>query len=161
MRLTDKTGSYSFNGIKPGASYSLSVFTDKTAAARKFDEYRTYVWSPEERQVHIARKTDRVEVAPFIGKFNFSNFQRAIELSAADFPELSQVNLSASPVFLKVSYTLRDAVDTPPESIFLGQITDPTQLQVVASIPLAVTAIDYEVFSANYSVSGRIDLGGA
>jgi hypothetical protein len=158
LRFTDKKGGYSFNGLKRG-NYSLSIFSDRSAAARKFDEYKTYVWSPVQQSVSIAGDAKRVAGPDFIGKFNFSNYQRVIELTASDFPEFAQIDLGTATYFLKVSFQVDSANETPPETVFLGQVGDATRLLVSASIPLAVTTIDYEIFGADFAASGSIDLG--
>jgi hypothetical protein len=158
VRYTDRKGAYSFTGLKASTVYRLSIFSDKSAAARKFDEYKTYIFSPALQSVSVTKKNDRLTADPFEGKFNFSNYQRVIELVSADFPELSQIDISAQTVFLKVSYQPNTAPDAVPETIFLGQLVESSQLQLKASIPLAVTAIDYEIFSSTFATGGRIDL---
>ena len=158
LRFSDRKGKYSFKGLKAGGDYRVSIFLDKTASARKSETYKTYVWSPGSQAVELLRKNDAVALAPFIGKFNYSNFQRAIVFSAGDFPELSQVDLVAQPVFLKVYYQPPQSPDMPPETIFLGQVADASSVRLEASVPLAVAAIDYQLFSADFSFSGRISL---
>ena len=137
----------------------MAIFLDKSASARKFETYRTYVWTPPATTtVAIERKNDSFVLEPFFGKFNYSNYQRAVELGAGDFPELSQVDLAAQPVFLKVSYMPVASPDLPPETIFLGQVMDAASVRLEATLPLAVAAIDYQVFSADFSYTGRISL---
>lgn len=157
LRFSDRRGNYSFNGLKAGKDYSLSIFYDKSATARKFQKYTTYVWTPSQ-SVAITNKRDSVLLPAFQGTFGFSNFQRVIELSASDFPELSQVDLNAGVVFLKVAFDSVASPDLPPETIFLGTVNDPEQLQLEASVPLAATVIDYQIFGANFSYDGRIPL---
>jgi len=48
--------------------------------------------------------------------------------------------------------------DLPPETIFLGAVNAPNNLRLEASIPLAVTGIDYQIFGADFSYDGRISL---
>ena len=158
LRFSDRKGSYSFKGLKSGGSYTVSIYLDKSASARKFEAYKTYVWTPGLQTADLVRKNDAVVLAPFVGKFNYSNYQRAIELAAGDFPELSQVDLLALPVFLKVYYQPLELPELPPETIFLGQVTDASRVRLEASVPLAVTAINYQLFSADFSYSGRISL---
>ncbi len=97
-------------------------------------------------------------MAPFVGGFNFSNFQRAIELTAVDFPELSGLDPTAEPTFLKVSYVADASAGQPPETVFLGRLRNPDTVRLQASVPLSVTSIDYELFSETIAIRGRIDL---
>jgi hypothetical protein len=157
LRFSDRRGIYSFNGLKAGNRYSLSIFYDKSANARKFQEYTTYVWTPSQ-SVAITDKKDSIVLPAFQGTFGFSNFQRVIELSASDFPELTQVDLNAGAVFLKVAFDSVTSPDLPPETIFLGTVSNPDNLRLEASIPLAATGIDYQIFGANFSYDGRISL---
>jgi len=122
LRHTDRQGAYRFNGIKPGADYSVEVFLDKAAAVRRFDTYRTYVWSPSEQTVTVQDRNDSISLEPFVGKFNFSNYQRVVLLTATDFPELGEFDLAGDYVFLKVSYTPSEP-ERLPETVFLGQVT--------------------------------------
>jgi hypothetical protein len=158
LRFTDRKGEYSFKGLKTGDNYTVSIFLDKAASARKFEAYKTYVWTPGSQSTDLARKYDAVALAPFVGKFNYSNYQRAIQMTAADFPELGQVDLSSQPVFLKVSYQPVQSPELPPETIFLGQVGDPAAVRLEATVPLAVNGIDYQLFSADFSYTGRISL---
>jgi hypothetical protein len=160
LRYTDKLGAYRFNGIKPGSDYAVTIFLDKSAAARKFDKYRTYVWSPAEQPLTISKRADSIRLAPFVGKFNFSNYQRVLQLTATDFPELEEFDLAGDYVFLKVSVAPTEP-ERSSETIFLGQITDAEQIQLEASVPLSTTSIDYEIYSANYAISGSISLSGS
>ena len=155
-RFSDRKGEYAFNGLKTG-QYTVSIVTDKSPAARKLETYRTFVWSASQTAV-IDSKNGSVLLSPFIGKFNYSNYQRVIELEAGNFPELAQVDLAAEPVFLKVAFMPVSSPEVAPETIFLGQVTDPASLRLQASLPLAVTGIDYQVFSAAFSYTGRITL---
>jgi hypothetical protein len=157
LRFSNRKGNYSFKGLKPGKSYSLSIFLDKSAAARKFEEYKTYVWTPRQL-VAIQNKRDVVTLPAFEGTFGFSNFQRVVELGVSDFPELTQIDLAAGLVFLKVAFNPVGSPDLPPETIFLGAVNEPTKLRLEATVPLAVTGIDYQVFSASFSYTGRISL---
>lgn len=155
VRFTDQKGQYRFNGLKPDMSYSVEIFADTSAAARKFEQYRTYVWEPRQRAAGVAGKNESVELQPFVGKFNFSNFQRVITLTGADFPELSGIDLQADYVALKVFLpSLREG--EPPETIFLGRVTDAGQLVISASLPLAAREISYEIYSASLSFTGSI-----
>jgi hypothetical protein len=158
VKFSDRKGNYSFNSARPGTDYVISVYSDKSARARKFDAHKSYVWAPGTQRVTLVGKRDDADLPPFIGKFNFSNYQRVIALSEADFPEFAQVDLASQPVFLKVSIAAIDTTDAPPETIFLGQVSDPSTLRLEASLPLATPAIDYEIFGVDFSLSGRIDL---
>lgn len=157
LRFSDRQGKYSFNGLKVGGQYSLSIFYDKSAAARKFQAYRTYVWTPSQ-VIAIENKRDAILLPAFEGTFGFSNFQRVIELVAADFPELNQVDLNAGTVFLKVAFDSVASPDLPPETVFLGTVSNPDNLRLEASVPLAVTGIDYQIFGVDFSYDGRISL---
>ncbi len=157
VRFSDRSGAYSFKGVKAGRAYTIAIFLDRSAASRKFDNYKTYVWTSEQ-SVFVEGKNQAVTLPPFVGKFNYSNFQRTVELSAADFPEIGQVDTASQPVFLKVSYAPVGSPELPPETVFLGQVTDPANLRLEAMVPLAVTAIDYQLFSAANSYTGRISL---
>ena len=86
LRFSDRKGKYSFKGLKEGGSYTVSIYLDKSASARKFETYKTYVWAPRSQSAELAHKNDAVALAPFVGKFNYSNYQRAIELTAVDSP---------------------------------------------------------------------------
>ena len=157
LRWTDQQGGYRFSGIKGGPDYHVEVFTDSSASGRKYESYRTYVWEPLEQRVPAIDKNERVELPPFRGKFNFSNYQRAITLTAVDFPELASLDLQGSYVALKVFIpSLREG--EPPETTFLGQVTDAARLSIGASVPLAATAIGYEIYGAGVSFSGVIPL---
>jgi hypothetical protein len=158
VRFSDRHGEYSFRGLKAGTEVAVEIFLDRSASARKFEQYATYVWSPRAQTASIVSKNDRVRVDRFTGKFNFSNFQRVVELSGTDFPELLQLDSTLQPVFLKVFYMAPSAADGIPETLYLGQVTDPARLRLEASVPVAVTAIDYEIYSATFSRSGRIVL---
>mgnify|MGYP001817349292 FL=1 len=155
QRFTDQKGQYRFSGVKPDMSYSVEIFADTSAAARKFEQYRTYVWEPQQRAAAVAGKNESVELQPFVGKFNFSNFQRVITLTGADFPELAGIDLQSDYVALKVFLpSVREG--EAPETIFLGQVTRVDQLVIEASLPLAARAIAYEIYSASMSLSGSI-----
>ena len=156
-RFTDKRGGYSFKGLKTGSDYSVEILLDRSAAARKFESYRTYVWSPQVQRVSLARRNEAIGLAPFVGKFNFSNYQRSVLLTATDFPELAEFDLAADYVVLKVSFAAGDP-EQPPETIFLGQVTTSYQIRFEASVPLSATAIDYEIYSASRSLAGSIAL---
>ena len=156
-RYTDKRGGYSFKGLKTGGDYSVEILLDRSAAARKFESYRTYVWSPQAQHVSLVMKNGAIELAPFVGKFNFSNYQRSVRLTAADFPELVEFDLAADYVVLKVSFAAGDP-EQPPETIFLGQVSTSDQIRFEASVPLSATAIDYEIYSASRSLAGSIAL---
>jgi len=157
LRHTDRQGAYRFNGIKPGSDYSVEIFLDKSAAARKFDNYRTYVWSPAEQPVTVSNRADSVYLAPFVGKFNFSNYQRVVQLTATDFPELNEFDLAGDYVFLKVSFASTEP-ERSPETVFLGQVTAAEQIRLEASVPLSTTSIDYEIYSTSHAISGSISL---
>ena len=48
--------------------------------------------------------------------------------------------------------------DTPPETIYLGRVTNPDSLVIEASLPLAASTIGYQIYSASLSLSGTIVL---
>lgn len=146
-RITDKKGTYSFNGIEPGTPYTLKVSTEATLTARKADPYPNYAWKPVSRQVELVSRKDRVGDMDFTGIFSFSNFQAELQLSGADFPELANYDLANDYVFLKV-YTSGSG-DSEQNLIFLGQVTDANKLLIEASVPLASTVLIYEIYSAS------------
>jgi hypothetical protein len=156
VRWTDKKGEYSFSGLQEGAVYTVIVNGDSSAANRKFEAYANYAWSNKAQNVAILSKRDKHEVK-FKGKFNFSNFQRIINLTAADFPELGSLDLAGTYIALKV-FTLSLTDDQPPETIFLGQVSNVDTLKISASVPLASSSIHYEIFSATLSLNGSIAL---
>ena len=156
-QTTDRRGDYRFNGLKAGTEYQVSVLQSDSAAGRKFERYRTYVWEPVQQQVTLTGKNEALDLATFTGKFNFSNYQRGLTLTAADFPEMSSIDLVSDYVALKVFIPSGDP-DIPPETIFLGQVTDTNSLKISASVPLAVAAISYQIYSANLTVNGIIQL---
>lgn len=156
-RLTGKTGKYSFSGLKAGNQYTVLVNGDRAAASRKFQSYSTYVWEPLLQRADISSKNTRATLDDFTGKFNFSNFQRVVNLTAADFPELASLDLEGSYVFLKVLIPSKNE-DEAPETIYLGQVTSNANVQIAASVPLAERVIEYEIFSATLSINGSITL---
>ena len=156
IRWTDKKGKYSFSGLRSGDRYAVIINGDTSAANRKFETYANYAWTKQKHTVAIESKRDKVR-ADFTGKFNFSNFQRIINLTAADFPELDSLDLAGSYVALKV-FTLSLTEDQPPATIFLGQVSSVDTLKISASVPLASSSIGYEIFSATLSLSGSIAL---
>lgn len=157
LQSSDRRGRYRFNGLKEGTAYVVSVYQDDTAAGRKFERYRTYVWSPAEQSASPGSRNDTVNLAPFEGKFNFSNFQRGISLSGADFPELASLDLASDYVMLKVFITPSTA-DDAPETIFLGRVTTLDAVAVTASLPLSTPSISYQIYSASLSIDGFISL---
>jgi hypothetical protein len=78
-------------------------------------------------------------------------------LSAADFPELANIDLEGSYTALKVFIpSLREGV--PPETIFLGKVSSGSGLEIEASVPLSVTTLGYEIYSAVLAINGTIAL---
>ena len=157
VRWTDKKGAYTFNGLKPGIDYIVTVNGDSAASNRKFERHANYAWQPREHKATINSKNEKLAVEGFVGKFNFSNFQRIVSLRAADFPELSSIDLAGSYVALKV-FLSSGKVDEPPETIFLGRVHNGDKLKIRASVPLASSVIEYEIFSSNLALSGSIAL---
>lgn len=156
IRWTDKKGKYSFSGLQVGNDYAVIVNADTSARNRKFEAYSNYVWTKQKHTVAIRSKRDKIQ-AHFAGRFNFSNFQRVINLTAADFPELDSLDLAGSYVALKV-FTLSLTDEQPPETIFLGQVSSLDAVRISASVPLTSASIQYEIFSAVLSLSGSIAL---
>ena len=157
VRWTDKKGKYTFSGLKAGIDYIVTVNGDSSVSNRKFEQHANYAWQPRKHTVTISRKNEKRTVEGFVGKFNFSNFQRIINLSAADFPELASIDLAGSYVGLKV-FINSAQIDEPPETIFLGRVQDAENLKIRASIPLASSVIEYEIFSSNLALSGSLAL---
>jgi hypothetical protein len=157
-RWTDKKGRYTFPGLQVGADYIVTVNGDSSAAVRKLEVFANYIWEPAKQTASVQSKSDSIVLQDVVGKFNFSNFQRALTLTAADFPELASFTFSDNYVFLKVFIPAPQA-DAQPETIFLGQVQNPDQLAVEASLPLSATEIGYEIYdSNNLSLSGTIRL---
>jgi hypothetical protein len=156
LRFTDRKGSFHFKGVKTGSGYSVEVFRDTSASQRRFEAYPTYVWGPSSQPVDIGERSDSVILDPFVGKFNFSNYQRVIRLTAGDFPELVEFDLSAEYVVLKVSFA--PGSEEPPETVFLGQVRSADRIRIDASVPLSTSGIDYEIYSAGQSLGGSIAL---
>lgn len=157
VRWTDRNGEYAFKGLKSGIDYIVMVNGDSSVANRKFEQHANYAWQPRKHTVTINAKNEKYTVEGFVGKFNFSNFQRIVSLTGADFPELSSLDLVGSYVGLKV-FISSGNVDEPPETIFLGRVKDADNLKISASVPLASSVIEYEIFSANLALSGSIAL---
>jgi hypothetical protein len=157
VRWTDKKGNYSFTGIKPDGNYDVVVNGDTSAANRKMASYANYVWEPALHTTAIQSQNDKVTLADFVGKFNFSNFQRILVLSAADFPELAGIDLEGSYTALKV-FIPSSQEGEPPETIFLGQVHSGARLEIEASVPLSATTIGYEIYSAVLAINGTIAL---
>jgi hypothetical protein len=157
IRSTDREGQYQFNGLKAGVYYQVSVYQDESANGRKFERFRTFVWEPLRHGVMLDTKNAAADRLDFSGKFNFSNFQRVLTLRGADFPELASLDLAADYIVLKV-FLAPENEQAQPETIFLGQVTNRERLQIEASVPLSCTAIFYQIYSANLSLSGAIAL---
>lgn len=157
IRWTDKKGNYSFAGLKPGSDYTVVINGDRSAANRKNESYSNYVWEPQARAAAISSMNEKVSIEDFVGKFNFSNFQRVITLGAADFPELATIDLEGTYTALKV-FIPSSQEGVPPETIFLGRVQSAARLEIEASIPLSVTTIGYQLYSAVMSINGSIVL---
>lgn len=150
---TDRFGYYSFNGVKPG-NYVVGVDRERTASGRRTEAFKTFVWT-KAMPVSLASNKDRRELSDIVGKFNFSNFQRSLELRAADFPELTGFDPYAEPVFIKV-YHAAVAAGGEPETVFIGRVGNTARMSIEASIPLATTELAYDIYSASASASGVI-----
>ena len=160
LRWTDRRGSYSFNGVKAGSDYLVRIFADRSPAGRRSEAYATYVWSPAGQPVTVDSQSQQLSLEDFVGKFNFSNYQRILTLTAADFPELATLDLQGIYVALKL-FIPPYRPQAQSETIYLGQVTSVDSLRIEASLPLAVEAIHYEIYSATLSLSGTIALAGA
>jgi len=157
VRWTDKKGTYSFAGLKPGTDYTIVINGDRSAANRRYESFSNYVWEPRAHTAAISSMSDKISAGDFVGKFNFSNFQRIVTLGATDFPELATVDLEGHYTALKV-FIPSNTEGVPPETIFLGQVKSGAGLEIEASVPLSVTTIGYELYSAVMSISGSIVL---
>lgn len=157
-RWTDKNGRYSFPGLQEGGDYIISINGDKSVAASKQSLYRTYVWEPARQTATVESKKDSIDLYDFAGKFGFSNFQRTLTLTAADFPELASVDFLSSHVFLKV-FIPAEQVDAQPKTISLGEVRSLDKLSIEASVPLAVGELAYEIFTdSGIALNGSIVL---
>ena len=159
IQSTDRNGRYRFNGVKDDSDYAVVIFQDDSATGRRFERYRTYVWTPLAQPVSLASRNASIELAPFRGKFNFSNFQRSLTLTSSDFPELGSMDLLSDYVILKV-FIPATSPDAAPETIFLGRVTNVDTISVAASLPLSATSINYQIYSASLSIDGSISLAG-
>jgi len=154
--ITDRFGYYSFNGVKPGA-YAVGIDQDRTTVGRRTEEFKTFVWYPARQSVSISGNKEARELRTIVGKFNFSNYQRSLELRTSDFPELSGFDPYAEPVFIKV-YHASVVAGEAPETVFLGRVGNLNKLRIEASIPLATTELRYDLYGASASASGVISL---
>lgn len=157
VRWTDKKGNFTFNGLKAGVDYIVAVNGDSSISNRKFEQHANYAWQPRKHLVTLSAKNEKRAVGDFVGKFNFSNFQRVVSLGAEDFPELSSIDLAANYVGLKV-FIRPEETDKPPRTIYLGRVHSGDKLKIRASVPLASTEIEYEIFTSNLALSGSIEL---
>ncbi len=157
VRSSDRNGDYQFTGLKEAVTYRVTVFQDDSAAGRKFERYRTYVWEPRFQDIRLQRRNETLATAGFVGKFNFSNFQRGLTLTATDFPELASLDLAADYVVLKVFIPTSDP-SAAPETIYLGRVANLEGLQIAASLPLSASRIDYQIYNASFSIAGSIAL---
>lgn len=157
IQFTDKKGDYRFRGRKLARKLIVEVHSDNRAATRRFNRFGNYSWVPTHQQAALTRRGEEIALAPFVGSFDFRNFQPTLLLTAEDFPELSEFDLAGDYVVLKVSHAPDRALQ-PPNTVFLGRVTDASRIRLQASLPASVAVVDYEIYSAQHRVSGRIDL---
>ena len=60
VRWTDKKGAYTFNGLKPGIDFILTVNGDSTVSNRKFEQHANYAWQPREHRATINSKNEKL-----------------------------------------------------------------------------------------------------
>ncbi len=156
-RFTNKSGSYSFNGLDSG-DYVVKVVSEASLAGRKADPYPNLAWAPVSHDISLSSRSQRTQGADFTGSFSFSNFQAEFQLGGADFPELATYDLAIDYVFLKV-YTV-DPSSGAQDLIYLGQVTDTSKLLIEVSVPLSAERLYYETYSASAPnrVMNTIDL---
>ena len=157
IKRTDAKGNYEFKGLKPGSSYSLRIHLDRDAKQRKYQQFKNFVWEPLIQNLEIRNRRDQVNLRDFVGKFDFSNFQRVIKLVSADFPEFGGIDTSKESVALRV-YIKAEGDSNESQTIFLGQVVDPNSLWIEASIPRSVRQIQYEILRVGQSTYGLISL---
>ncbi len=145
-RFTNKSGGYSFNGLKSG-DYVVKVLSEASLAGRKADPYPNLAWAPVSHEISLSSQSQRSQGADFTGSFSFSNFQAEFQLGGADFPELSTYDLANDYVFLKV-YTV-DPSSGAQDLIYLGQVTDISKVLIEVSVPLSAERLYYETYSAS------------
>jgi len=91
------------------------------------------------RGYHINKRQYSAE---FTGKFNFSNFQRIINFTVVDFPELYSLDLEGSEIAL--------CEGQPSKTISLDQVSNANKLKIRDSINIASSSIHHELFSATF-----------
>jgi hypothetical protein len=156
VRATDKNGNYRFKPLKKVGNYAVEILTDSSVKGRRANLYPNFVWDPPQIEVIVNKSSDVVENVNFTGTFNFSNFHSSLTLTSEDFPELADFDLQTDYVFLKV-YTI-DGDPLEGGLIFLGQVRDPQNILIEASVPLSVVELQYQIFSPTKSVTGTISI---
>ena len=64
-RFTDENGSYSFNGLRAGSAYTVSVLTDASLDARRDDPYPNFAWAPLNRKLQLTSELDSADNIDF------------------------------------------------------------------------------------------------
>lgn len=143
-RATNKRGNYVFKGLKTDQTFIVSISSGTSLAARKSNPYPNYVWSPLRLEVNLTNGSKIISDQNFEGFFNFSNFQQELQLTAADFPELTSYDITSDLVYLKLYILDQNAAEN---LIFLGEVADIETLQIDVSVPQAATQLYYEIYS--------------
>jgi hypothetical protein len=157
IQLTDRDGEYRFRGRKLSREYAIEIFKDTRGATRQYNLFRNYSWKPTQQTAVLTQREGHVQLEPFVGQFDFRNFQHVVHLTASDFPELAEFDLQGEHVMLKVTHAAAEATQ-PPNTIFLGHVTDASAVSLEASLPSATNTIDYEIYTVGRSVIGQIQL---
>jgi hypothetical protein len=144
LSVTDSTGGYLFTDVVQNLPYRVTVDVSNDS-----NPYPNYAWAPLEHAVVVNAISGNADNLNFTGTFNFSNFQKQIQLTYNDFPELRDYDLLNDYVFLKVYYEVYNADLTEYEEnlIYLGRIISGAGLLIEASAPLATTTVYYETYS--------------
>lgn len=145
QQTTDSQGNYTFGQMDAGA-YTVTI------ADRRFP---TFTWLPVARKVALARGSDTITGFNFKRQFSFSNFQKPINISGSDLPELAAFNLGQDLVFVKV-YAVDPANPSQQTVFFLGKVSNDANLKFSASAPWTVKEVRYEIFSPVASSQGSL-----
>lgn len=174
---TDRRGQYAFTKLRRLGNYAVEILTtapentcrppvkrtrspilDDAQAldARPQARLSNYIWDPERAPVELTPSQSSVAEVDFAGTFSYNNFHRTLCLSRSNFPELAQFDTFVDFVFLKL-YAI-DATTEEQQLIYLGQVNNPSTLSIEASVPLAVTELQYQIYGTVGSADGVLTL---